>query len=354
MAMDTIFICGAGHQGLSMAAHLALTGNEVNLWNRTAKHINRIKKTQTIYCDGVIKGSAKIHAVSDEIKDVITGFIMVTAPSTAHRDIAKRIAPYVSEDSIVVLNPGRTFGAVEFAQELKKAKVKKLPHIAETQTIVYTCRKKAEDAVTIFALKDNVKIASLQRNDLDEIVERLPKSIRNHFVKSSSVMETSLSNVGMILHCAPVLMNIGWIESEKVDFKYYYDGISQSVARFLEEMDKERLMVAHNLGYDVLTVKAWLQETYGSHGCDLYETLRNTLPYREVDAPHTLNTRYLFEDIPNGLVPVEYLGNQMRIKLPHITTVIDLASQILKQDFRQCGRCFDYHFLKSMTQEWKR
>ena len=37
-----VFVCGAGHQGLSMAAHLALNGLDVNLWNRTSKHIQKI------------------------------------------------------------------------------------------------------------------------------------------------------------------------------------------------------------------------------------------------------------------------------------------------------------------------
>lgn len=349
--MNTVFVCGAGHQGLSMAAHLALTGNNVNLWNRTALHIKKVKETKTIYCDGIIKGAAGIQAVSDEIKDVITELVMVTTPSTAHRDIAKRIAPYVTENMIVVLNPGRSFGAIEFAQELKNAGVERLPHIAETQTIVYTCRKRAEDAVTIFALKDKVKIASLQRNDLSKIIGSFPNAIRKHFIQSSSVIETSLSNVGMILHCAPVLMNIGWIESEKVDFKYYYDGISKSIAQFLEEMDNERLMVSYKMGYSILSVKSWLQEAYGVQGRDLYECLRNTASYREIDAPDTINTRYLLEDVPNGLVPIEYLGHQLGISVPHITTIINLAEQVLKQNFRRDGRCFDYQFLKSMACE---
>ena len=39
----TVFVCGAGHQGLSMAAHLALNGLEINLWNRTPENIEVIE-----------------------------------------------------------------------------------------------------------------------------------------------------------------------------------------------------------------------------------------------------------------------------------------------------------------------
>ena len=40
-----IFRCGGGHQGLAMAAYLALNGEKVTLWNRTLEHIEEIKKT---------------------------------------------------------------------------------------------------------------------------------------------------------------------------------------------------------------------------------------------------------------------------------------------------------------------
>ena len=38
------FVCGGGHQGLAMAAYLALNGEKVTLWNRTLEHIEEVKK----------------------------------------------------------------------------------------------------------------------------------------------------------------------------------------------------------------------------------------------------------------------------------------------------------------------
>lgn len=42
IATNAVFVCGGGHQGLSMAAHLALNGLEVTLWNRTSKNIEEV------------------------------------------------------------------------------------------------------------------------------------------------------------------------------------------------------------------------------------------------------------------------------------------------------------------------
>lgn len=345
-AVNHVTICGGGHQGLSMAAHLALNGVKVSLWNRTAAHISDILATHKIECSGIVEGTAVLDQVSTTIGDVISDFIMVTTPSSAHKDVARELAPYVHKDMIVILNPGRTFGAIEFAETLKQCGAAELPHIAETQTIVYTCRKCGPASAKIFALKDDVKIAALQRSDLNYILQRMPGCLVPYFSPVESVAITSLSNVGMVLHCAPVMMNIGWIETEKVDFKYYYDGISQSVAHFLEKIDGERLAVARKLGYEIESTADWLKRTYNVSGSTLYECIRNNEAYREIDAPPTIHTRYILEDVPNGLVPVEDLGKKLGVETPNITTVINLASSVFEINFRAEGRTFQLDFLR--------
>lgn len=341
-----VFVCGAGHQGLSMAAHLALCGVKVTLWNRTLKNIEEVALTRKIYCRGIVNGCASIDKASSDISEVVTDFVMVTVPSNAHRDIAKELAPFVHKNMVVILNPGRTFGAIEFADCLRQNGAKEIPRIAETQTIVYTCRKEDVNCVNIYALKKGVKIAALKREDSDYIAGKLPDCLKPHFVKADSVAITSLSNVGMVLHCAPVLMNVGWIETEKADFKYYYDGISESIAKFLEKIDSERIAVAKAVGFEVESTADWLKRIYQVKGSNLFECIQNNTKYREIDAPDSLNCRYILEDIPGGMVPIEYLGVQTGISTINISIVIDLANAIMNRDFRKEGRRFSLQFLQ--------
>ena len=342
-----VFVCGAGHQGLSMAAHLSLCGIDVSLWNRTEKNIHEVVSTGVIHCSGIVDGDALISKVSTNVKDVISDFIMVTTPSSAHKDIAREIAPYITPNTIIVLNPGRTFGAIDFAEELKRNGVKELPQIAETQTIVYTCRKSGPNSTSIFALKNDVKIAAIHGTDIDLILARMPDCLKPYFSPVDSVALTSLSNIGMVLHCAPVMMNVGWIECEKVEFKYYYDGISRSVAHLLEKIDAERQAVAKAGGYEVESLKQWLERTYLVTGNDLYECIRNNEAYKEIDAPPTINSRYIFEDVPNGLVPVEAMGKEFGVPTPNITTIINLACSVMDTDYRETGRRFTFKQLKA-------
>ncbi len=346
MTTKKVFVCGCGHQGMSMAAHLALNNVEVSLWNRTESNIKEILDTHEIHCNGVVEGTAHIDRVSTNIEDVISDFIMISTPSSAHADLAKLLAPYVHKDMTIILNPGRTFGAIEFAEVLKESGVVELPHIAETQTIVYTCRRNGPNEATIFALKNDVKIAALRGTSIDHVLDLMPDCLKPHYTPVSSVAFTSLANVGMILHCAPVLMNIGWIEAEDIGFKYYHQGISRSVANYLEKLDNERLAVAAALGFQIESTADWLRNTYGVTGNTLYECIQNNTSYEEIDAPAEIRYRYIMEDVPNGLVPMEHIGQELGVPTPNITTIINLASSALDMDFRAMGRTFSLEFLR--------
>ena len=339
-----IMIMGGGHQGLAMAAHLTLNDVQCYLWNRTKENIADIIETGKIYCNGIINGIAHIKNASTDIEDNLQKIIMVTTPSSAHRNIAKLLAPYVDSSYTIVLNPGRTFGALDFAQTLQQYGCHSIPLIAETQTIVYTCRREQKNYVSIYALKKDVLIATLEEKDTQLVIDRLPDCLKEYFIPAKSYIQTSLGNVGMVLHCAPVLMNIGWIENKKVDFKYYYEGISPSIARFLEKIDSERVAVSKAMGYEVESLESWLERTYGTSGENSFECGQNNKYYTNIDAPLTINHRYIEEDVPTGLVAVESAGRAYNVKTPNISLIIDLANAVMEKDYRQCGRIYEEIF----------
>lgn len=338
--MTKVSIIGAGNSGLTMAAHLSAAGNTVSLWNHRRQTISELIKTRCIHCHGVIEADARICTVSTDIRDVIldTGLILITTPANTHQKIARILAPHLSEGSCVVLNPGRTCGALEFRETLVREGCRKLPLIAETQTIIYTCRKTDPVSTNLFAFKEDVFISAINPADTEIVRDRLPDCIRPYFVPARSTIQTSIGNVGMIMHCAPVLFNAGWIENLKTSFKYYRDGITPTVAQFLEKLDRERLAVAELLGDRVESVTNWLKRSYRVSGRNLYECIQNNPAYAVIDAPVSLMHRYLLEDVPAGLVPLEALGKRLGLPMKSAGMVIDFASALLNVDFRSEGR----------------
>ncbi len=338
-----ISVIGAGNSGLAMAAHLALANNDVTLWNRSAENIATLKNTKTIQATGKISGNAKLTEVTDDIEAALANpdIVLIATPAIAHRDLAILFGRHLQKDCIIVLNPGRTCGAIEFSHYYSLQNNPITPEIAETQTVMHTCRKLAPDKVKVMAIKDSVYLAGLGKMSNSELVASLPYPMRDHFTPADSMIQTSIGNVGMILHCTPLLLNSGWTENPDFSFKYYTDSITPHIGAFIEEIDRERLEVAEALGYIVLSTKDWFHRSYHTPFAEaetLYDVVSRTEVYYDIDAPSTLHHRYILEDVPYGLVTLETLGNLMRVDTSYTSLIIDLASKLLQIDFRATGR----------------
>ncbi len=339
-----VTILGAGNSGIAMAAHLSKEGNEVTLWNRSRSTISKLIKTRTIHCEGVISGEVNVDMVTDDIKVALKDpdIILITTPANSHKELAELIAKNIDKSTAIVLNPGRTFGAIEFKSTYKKYNKIHRQIIGETQTIIYTCRKTAEDAVNIMAFKDSVLISSLNTEPNNTIMDYLPDCLKNYFTPAKSIIETSIGNVGMILHCAPLLLNAGWTENLSNSYKYYYDGITPTIAGLLEKIDMERVAVSEALGHRVESTMEWMKRTYHVSGNSLYECIQNNDAYKTIEAPSSLRHRYIFEDIPCGLVPLEAIGIRLGLDMSYTTLIVDLASKLMNVDFRLIGRNLKY------------
>ena len=78
----------------------------------------------------------------------------------------------------------------------------------------------------------------------------------------------------------------------------------------------------------------WMKREYATKGTTLYDCIQNNKAYKEIDAPKSVFHRYIFEDVPYGLVPFERLGNELGIDTRYITVAIDLANALVEEDFR--------------------
>lgn len=351
-------IIGAGNSGLAMAAHLSFLGNKVYLWNRSEDNITDLIKAKKVEAIGVLVGEFRLEQVTSVMREVVecARVIFVTTPATSHKELAKLMAPYLTDRHIVILNPGRTFGAVDFKDELIRNGNLSSVSILETQTIIYTCRKLSQTKVNIIALKRDVLISTFSGEDIEEIMSRIPDELNKFYKITDSMVETSIGNVGMILHCAPMLLNTGWVESPH-KFKYYREGISRTVADFIEKIDRERQEVAKLLNHPVISAKEWLQHSYDITCDSLYDCIQSNASYEEIFAPANLQYRYIFEDIPYGLVPLESMGKDLGLEMKNTEIVINLANTLLDVDFRALGRTagklhFDYKkLMKGVTAE---
>jgi opine dehydrogenase len=332
-------VVGAGNGGLSMAGHLGLMGFDVKLYNRTDAKLAAVRWRGGVDIEGAIEGFGPISLATSDIAAALADVdvIMVATPSTAHRSLARSMAPYLSDGQIVILNPGRTGGALEFRKELLDAGSTELPIIAETQTFIYASRAISRQRGHIFRIKNSVPLAALPSFWTPAVLEVLNDAFPQ-FVAGSNVLATSMENIGAIFHPALTILNAGWIEATGGDFDYYIQGITPSVAIVLQKLDDERLSVARALGVRSVSAREWLYLSYDSAGANLYEAIQDTSSYAGIKAPSSIDHRYISEDIPMSLVPIASIGNMLGVPTPMIKLIIDLGSLLHNRDYWNEGR----------------
>ncbi len=339
-----ITIIGAGHGGKAMAADLAIRGHVVRLYNRTYEHI------QTIAARGGIEleletGSQElgpIHTVTDDMARALDGahLIMVVVPASGHRDIAEACAPHLVDGQIVVLNPGRTGGALEFRHVLAEAGCTAEIIIAETETFLFASRSNGPAQAQIFRRKNTVPLAALPATHTQTVLDVL-QEVYPQFIAAQNVLHTSLNNMGAVFHPALVLLNAGWIEATGGDFEFYIDGVTPSTALILERLDRERVTVATAMGIRAQTACEWLSRAYSAHGNNLFEAMHDNPGYKGITAPRTLRHRYIFEDVPYSLVPIAELGRRFGVDVWGMESMIQLACVIDGTDYRHRGRTLE-------------
>ncbi|MEJ5306635.1 MAG: NAD/NADP octopine/nopaline dehydrogenase family protein [Ignavibacteria bacterium] len=333
-------VIGAGHGGLAMAGHLAIMGFEVNLYNRSEERLWGVKSTGgiRIESDFGLEGFGEIRIATTDMKEAIENvdIIMVVVPATAHRFIAEQMGPHLKDGQIIVLNPGRTFGALEFKQVLNSMNIKTDVILAETQTFIYASRAIGPGQAKIFRIKNSIPVASIRAHLIPEVLKKL-RIAYPQFVPGDNIFKTSFDNIGAVFHPTLCILNAGWIEDVS-DFQFYVQGVTPSVAKVLEEVDSERVKVAEALGIRSLTAREWLYLAYSASGDTLYDAMMANPGYRGILAPKRLNMRYLTEDVPTSLVPIASVGKKLGVETPTINSLIHLASLLNQTDYWEIGR----------------
>ena len=338
-------VIGAGHGGKAMAAHLALMGFKVTLFNRTADHVSVVKKRGGIElesAEGGPHGFGKLAKVTSDISEALkdAAIIMIVVPSSAHADVAQKAAPFLKDGQIVILHPGRTCGAIEFTKVIREHSCKADVTVAEAETFIYASRSDGPAQARIFRIKEAVPLAALPATRTQQVLNAITPAYPQ-FIDGVNVLQTGVNNMGAIFHPALTLLNAGWIEATHGEYQFYIDGVTPSVARVLEVLDRERVTIASSLGIRARTALEWLKLAYDTIGEDLHEAIHNQPGYYGIKAPPTLNHRYIFEDIPMSLVPMASLGERYGVSVRGMDAIIRLACIVHRTDYWRRGRTLD-------------
>lgn len=344
-------VLGAGNGGQAIAGYLGIKGLTVNLFDRNEDKVNLLSTMGGITLEGCINGFGKVNCITSSLENAIKGtdVIMITTTANAHKDLARQLSTILVDGQIIILNPGRTCGALEFKQTLLQFGCNKRIYVAEAQTLVYACRIKEQGIVNIIGVKTDVLLAALPSSDTCHVIDAIT-DVYPCFSPASNVLRTSLENIGAILHPCIILFNAATIE--RGNKFYFYRDMTPNIASFIEQFDAERLSVGKVYGIDLLSVSEWVSFAYkGVKGNDFCEKIKNNPAYYDILAPSSIYTRQLMEDLPTGVLPIYELGRVAGLEMPLFKSMIDICSTLLNIDFITDGRSLKNLGLANLSKE---
>lgn len=351
MKVKRIAVFGGGNGACITAADFALKGHEVNLCEvpemAASAGIEEIKKAGGIHLEtkadpGLPEGFARLNLITTDPKEALKSaqVVFVVVPAFAQKRFAEFMFDGLTPEHLVVLEPGNFGGSLEFAQVMRNNGIKDMPLLVEFECMIYSGFKDSPTKAWVSGFKRNLKAAAFPARRTVEALKTL-LTLYPSLTPARNVMETGLGNVNLVFHAPILLHNAGWLEHTNGDFYMYWDACTESVGKVVQAVDDERLSVGEALGLNLRNSKDLLISWYGHQGAKgdtLQEVISTNPAYKWDTIPPTLRHRFILEDVPYGMKPLEDLAQLVGVSTPATSAVITLCGKLLGGDFRQGAR----------------
>ncbi len=341
----TFAVLGTGNSGQAFAADITLKGFSVNLAEvpEFEPALRAIEKKGGIEISGeASNGFARLNMITTDLGEAIKGvdIIIIGGSAFAHEPLARAMAPYVEDGQFVLFVSN--FGAIRFKKIMTELNVKTDVTPVESMSLIYATRALEPGNVSVIGVKGNLPVAAMPAGRTSEFVEKI-SPVFPQITPCENVLVTSLNNLNPIVHPPMILFNAGRIEATGgKGWNLYHEGATESVTKIMLAMDTERMSIMDHLGISGIAFKDVFETMYKKYsvgGATLSETLRQSPIHSNpvFPAPPSINTRYVTEDVPFGLVPWSSIGRMWNLPTLSIDAGIRIASIMLERDYFKEG-----------------
>ena len=338
-----ILIIGTGNVATAMAADLTIKGNQVVILKTTnsmgMEHFQAIKENGIVFKDGDKAKQVKLQAVVCNYEEAFNSepeLIIVAVQTNYHEEVVRKMSKFLRKNHIVMFTPGY----LSTAYILKYCK-NEIPTVVEAESSVIDCRiTKPGEVIVLFKNVRN-PIGVFPKVKSKEILAKL-NVLKYNYILTDSVVEAALHNPNLIVHTVGAIMSIPRIEYSNGEYWMYKEVFTPSVWNLVEDLDNEKMNIMGKLGIKkieyVEACKIRNSEDLSSNAKEVFfEYANNSSP----KGPNVSNSRYITEDVPQGLVLLESLGKILSVSTPVCTALIEIAGSCLKENFRLEGRTIE-------------
>jgi opine dehydrogenase len=338
-----IAVIGGGNGAHAAAADLTEQGHRIRLWRRDVEAFRAVLEARAIeLVDSRGRRQVRLARVTADLGEALAGaeLVLVPLPAPAQEDVAHALAPHLEDGQVLFLPPG-SFGTYVIARALAEAGCTAEVTLAEAGTLPWLTRKcgPASVAITTRAtrLPTGVFPAANAEPAFEVLQAAFPAVERLH-----DALDGALMNAGPIIHPPLILMNAGPIEHfERWDI--HDEGTQPAIRRVTDALDRERIAVREALDYGPPHFP--LRDHYRAsgeewmYGDSAQERVVDSGDWREpVDL---LAHRYMREDVACGLAFLVSVARWAGVEAPVARALVDLASAVVGEDLRRCGRSLE-------------
>ena len=337
----TVTVLGGGHGAFAVAADLGARGFPVRLFEDAAfaRSLDAVAQAGGI---AIAEPDPLDH--EDRFAPVVATYdaaealagadvVVFVVPAYAEERFIDLALPHLQPKQTVLFACGNFGGALAFSKAAGDRRV----IVGELEALVIGGFKADTPAsVRITGRKRGIAAAFLT-DDTGLGAARIA-ALYPDATRADAVLQTSLGNLNPVLHAPVMVLNAGSIGTRP--FRFYREGVTPRVGAVMEALDDERLAIGRTLGLTLVPALHRLREWYAGIEAarSLHEACTTNPAYVDVRAPERLDHRFLTEDVPFGLVPMEALARQMAVPTPVMTGLVSLASTLLGRDLRRQGR----------------
>lgn len=339
-----ILIIGAGNCGITYAADLTIKGHKITLLKTSNKLHNDAfdkiiqRSNQLIFNDNNIRKQVKIFKVTNcffEAFSIKHDLIIITTQTNYHEEIILKIKQFLKKNDIILFEPGYYSTAY-----LQKHGIKDFISV-EAESSPIDCRLDQEANVNVL-FKNIRNPVGIYPHDKKQDAIKILQKLGYNFVYLDSVIEAALHNPNLIVHTVGAIMSIPRIEYTQGEYWMYKEVFTKSVWNLVEKLDAEKNEILNKLDLNELDyIDACKHRNFEDLSIDSKEAFFNYAMHFSPKGPFVSDSRYITEDVSQGLVLMESLGNVLNIETPVCSSLITLASFSLKRDFRKTGRTLE-------------
>lgn len=346
--LSSVAVIGADAAGQAMVCAAVSAGCEATLYSSFGHESRRLVDASDIAVQGGrFAGTYPVAASEDggarertvrvttELDRAVKGAeaIVLALPANVHATYASLLAPILRAGQMVVLAPGCSFGALEFARVLRSRRSRDDIVVVELSDAPFLVTQSQPGRITVHAEPRVVLAASLTNAATQSASDALRKFLPT-IRPAQGVLQTSFANMAGLVVAAPALLAASAPGTATLRERL----TPALVDSILVRLDHERRRTAFALGVrDLPTFAEWLETRFGTVERDTVNALDEVSALSELQCPAPGDAE-VRDAVATGLVPVASAGKLAGVPTPTTSGLVALASALHGFDHERHGR----------------